>query len=63
MAAQIIAPIASGALYDLFGMKAMFFSFGTFFVAMSFITMFFVKHGDSKPETVSALESLAGADD
>ena len=63
MAAQIVAPIASGALYDLFGMRAMFFSFGTFFVAMSFITMFFVKHGDSKPETVSALESLGGADD
>ena len=63
MAAQIVAPIASGALYDLFGMRAMFFTFGTFFVAMSFVTMFFVKHGDSKPETVSALESLGGADD
>ena len=63
MAAQIVAPILSGALYDLFGMRAMFFSFGTFFVAMSFITMFFVKHGDSKPEVQGALESLAGADD
>ena len=63
MAAQIVAPILSGALYDLFGMRAMFFSFGTFFVAMSFITMFFVKHGDAKPEAQGALESLAGADD
>ncbi|MBE6536935.1 MAG: SLC45 family MFS transporter [Ruminococcaceae bacterium] len=63
MAAQIVAPIFSGALYDLFGMRAMFFAFGTFFVAMSFITMFFVKHGDSKPEATGALESLAGADD
>ena len=63
MAAQIVAPILSGALYDLFGMRAMFFAFGTFFVAMSFVTMFFVKHGDAKPEVQGALESLAGADD
>jgi MFS family permease len=63
MAAQIAAPILSGVLYDLFGMRAMFFSFGTLFVALSFLTMFFVKHGDSKPESQGALESLAGADD
>ena len=63
MAAQIAAPILSGVLYDLFGMRAMFFSFGTLFVALSFLTMFFVKHGDSKPEAQGALESLAGADD
>ena len=63
MAAQIVAPILSGALYDLFGMRAMFFSFGTVFVAASFATMFFVKHGDAKPEQQGALEALAGADD
>ena len=63
MAAQIVAPILSGALYDLFGMRAMFFSFGTVFVVLSFVTMFFVKHGDAKPEAQGALESLAGADD
>ena len=63
MAAQIVAPILSGALYDLFGMRAMFFSFGTVFVALSFVTMFFVKHGDAKPEAQGALEALAGADD
>ena len=59
MAAQIVAPILSGLLYDAFGMRAMFFSFGTVFVALSFVTMFFVKHGDAKPEKKqSALESL-----
>ncbi len=63
MSAQIVAPILSGALYDLFGMRAMFFSFGTVFVALSFVTMFFVKHGDAKPATQGALESLAGSDD
>ena len=65
MAAQIVAPILSGVLYDAFGMRAMFFSFGTVFVALSFVTMFFVKHGDARPENVpgSALEMLAGGDD
>ena len=63
MAAQIIAPNLSGALYDLLGMRNVFFIFGTIFVAASFVTMFFVKHGDSKPEVQGALESLAGADD
>ena len=59
MAAQIVAPILSGILYDAFGMRAMFFSFGTVFVALSFVTMFFVKHGDAKPmQKKSALESL-----
>ena len=59
MAAQIVAPILSGFLYDLVGMRIMFFAFGTLFVALSFVTMFFVKHGDSKPiQKKSALESL-----
>ncbi len=59
MAAQIIAPILSGILYDIFGMRYVFFAFGTVFVAFSFITMLFVKHGDSKiTERKSALEHL-----
>ena len=58
-AAQIVAPSLSGFLYDLVGMRVMFFAFGTLFVALSFVTMFFVKHGDSKPvQKKSALESL-----
>jgi MFS family permease len=48
MAAQILAPILSGVLYDAFGMRYMFFSFGTVFVLFSFVTMLFVKHGDSR---------------
>ena len=63
MSAQIVAPILSGFLYDLVGMRVMFFLFGTVFVAASFATMFFVKHGDVKPEVAGALESLGGADD
>ena len=59
MSAQIVAPILSGVLYDIFYIGYVFFPFGTVFVALSFITMFFVKHGDSKPiKKASALESL-----
>ena len=63
MAAQIVAPILSGILYDAFTMRAMFFSFGTVFVVGSFVTMFFVKHGDAKAEKVDAFEALGGAED
>ncbi len=64
MAAQIVAPILSGLLYDIFGMQYTFFIFGTVFVAFSFITMFFVKHGDSKPVAKkSALEALDAGED
>ena len=70
MAAQIVAPILSGALYDLFdmftdgnGMRYVFFAFGTVFVVLSFVTMFFVKHGDAKAEKQDALSALGGADD
>ncbi len=64
MAAQIVAPILSGLLYDLFTMRYMFFAFGTLFVALSFVTMFFVKHGDAKVmEQKSALEHLDVGDD
>lgn len=59
MAAQIVAPILSGFLYDLIGMRYVFFAFGTLFVTFSFITMFFVKHGDSEPiAKKSVLEHL-----
>lgn len=61
MAAQIVAPILSGALYDAFGMRKVFFAFGTVFVLLSFVTMFFVKHGDSIPDKEGILDSL-GAD-
>ena len=59
MSAQIVAPIVSGILYDLIGMRNVFFLFGSVFVVFSFITMFFVKHGDAKIiEKKSALEHL-----
>ncbi len=59
MAAQIVAPILSGFLYDQLGMQYTFFIFGAVFVAFSFVTMLFVRHGDSRPlGKKSALEHL-----
>ena len=49
MAAQIVAPILSGFIYDGLGMRYTFFAFGTLFVVFSCITMLFVRHGDSQP--------------
>ena len=62
MAAQIVAPIFSGFLYDALGMREVFFVFGTVFVALSFVTMFFVRHGDAKPEAKVGLEALDNDD-
>ena len=46
MSAQILTPILSGAVMDLFGGMQPLFYYSTIFVALSFVTMFFVKHGD-----------------
>ena len=62
MTAQIITPILSGFLIDQLGWF-IFFPYAAFFAGCAFITMLFVKHGDSRPEAQGALEALAGADD
>lgn len=64
MAAQIVTPILSGYLMQAFGTMRILFPYGTIFVALSFVTMLFVKHGDSKPDKPKdKMEMLAGADD
>ena len=62
MAAQIVTPILSGLLIDNVGWW-IFFPYAAIFAGLAFVTMFFVKHGDAKPESQGALEALAGADD
>ena len=61
MAAQVATPIASGFLMDRIGMRALF-PYAVFFVVLSFITMLFVKHGDSKPVAKRGLEALEDMD-
>lgn len=64
MAAQVVTPILSGALMDAMGTMGVLFPYATVFVALSFVTMLFVKHGDSRPEAPKdKMEMLAGADD
>ena len=65
MSAQILTPILSGAIMKFFFENRMtpLFPYATICVAAAFVTMFFVKHGDSKPEAVSNLEALGGGDD
>lgn len=64
MSAQIITPILSGWLFELereiLGSDyRILFPYGAFFVALSFVTMFFVRHGDSEKNVkVNILEEL-----
>jgi MFS family permease len=64
MSAQVITPILSGGIMDLFGNMSPLFPYASICVALAFVTMFFVKHGDSKPNAPQdKFEALAGADD
>ncbi len=58
MSAQIVTPILSGIIMDLAGNMHPLFPYASICVALAFITMFFVKHGDSKPESKKGLEAL-----
>jgi len=62
MSEQIVTPILSGVLIDNIGWEVLF-PYAAIFAGFSFVTMLFVKHGDSKPKKQGALESLAGAED
>ena len=57
MAAQTLTPMVSGFLMDQMGMTVLF-PYGTVFVALAFVTMSFVKHGDSKVEAKKGLEAF-----
>ena len=57
MSAQIITPILSGAFLTYGGMTTLF-PYAAIFVAGAFVTMLFVKHGDSLGEKKDILEHL-----
>ena len=61
MAAQVITPILSGWLLKNVGYETLF-PYAAFFVACSFVTMLFVKHGDSKVEAKSGLAAYGDMD-
>ena len=57
MAAQTLTPMVSGFMMDKLGMGVLF-PYAAIFVAGSFVTMLFVRHGDSKPEAKKGLEAF-----
>ena len=61
MAAQVATPMLSGLLMDKLGMRILF-PYATIFVALAFVTMYFVRHGDSKPEAKKGLEAREDLD-
>ena len=61
MSAQMITPVLSGIFLDI--SFTTLFPYAAIFVFGSFVTMFFVKHGDSKPISKVSVEALSGAED
>lgn len=61
MAAQIVTPLLSGLLIDKLSLGySVLFPYAVFFSAAAFVTMSFVRHGDSKPDAKqTALEAMA----
>ena len=60
MAAQVITPVFSGVFLDI--RMTTLFPYATIFVALSFVTMFFVRHGDVKPEAKQTILDGIGGD-
>lgn len=61
MAAQAITPFLSGFFLEFVDFKTLF-PYGAIFVALAFFTMWFVKHGDSRPLNKGRLEALGAGD-
>ena len=62
MAAQVVTPIVAGTLMRTISYKVLF-PYAALFVALSFVTMCFVKHGDAKAVAKKGLEAFEDMDD
>lgn len=62
MLAQVITPVAAGTLMKHISYQILF-PYAALFAALSFVTMLFVKHGDSKAEAKRGLEAFEDMDD
>jgi len=62
MAAQVVTPVLAGTLMKHISYQILF-PYAAFFVAMSFVTMLFVRHGDSKGEAKRGLDAFEDMDD
>ena len=57
MAAQVVTPVLAGTLMRNISYQILF-PYAAFFVALSFVTMLFVKHGDAKAESKKGLDAF-----
>ncbi len=62
MAAQVVTPVLAGTLMKHISYKVLF-PYAALFVALSFVTMLFVRHGDSKAEAKRGLDAFENMDD
>lgn len=62
MAAQVVTPIVAGTLMRKIDYRVLF-PYAAMFVALSFVTMLFVHHGDAKAEAKKGLEAFEEMDD
>ena len=62
MAAQVVTPALVGTLMKNISYSVLF-PYAAVFVALSFVTMCFVKHGDSKAEAKTGLDAFGDMDD
>ena len=61
MAAQVVTPIVAGSLMRMIDYRVLF-PYAALFVALSFVTMLFVRHGDSKAQAKVGLEAFEEMD-
>ena len=61
MTAQIVTPVCAGALLEHVGCMTLF-PYCAVFALLSFVTMLFVKHGDTKVEAKRGLEAFEDMD-
>ena len=62
MAAQVVTPIVAGTLMRTISYKVLF-PYAALFVALSFVTMLFVRHGDAKEQAKKGLDAYEAMDD
>ncbi len=62
MAAQVVTPVLAGTLMKHISYRVLF-PYAALFVALSFVTMLFVRHGDSKAEAKRGLDAFENMDD
>ena len=61
MSAQVITPIVAGTLLRNVGYWTLF-PYAALFVALAFVTMLLVRHGDAKPEVKKDAAEYLGAE-